>query len=441
MKLDLAINHGHVLINKSGIIAIEKLNVGVKDSKIASFSSTTLDATQVINAKHLHILPGVIDTQVHFREPGLTHKEDLESGSASAAMGGVTSVFEMPNTLPPTTTVERLEEKFKLAQERMWVNYAFYGGASQENLTDLSALESTPGCSGIKIFMGSSFGPLLVATDEGLEKILLQCHRRVIVHAEDEARLQERKSIVMESHDVKQHHVWRDVESALLATERLLKVARKLNKKIHVLHVTTKEEIDLLSRNKDLATFEITPNHLTLTAPDCYERLGTLAQMNPPVREKIHQDVLWRAVRDGLADVIGTDHAPHTLEEKAKQYPQSPSGMPGVQTLVPVMLTHVSEKKLSLQRLVELICDNPRRIFGCNTKGRVDLGYDADFTIVDLKKTRTIENSWIKSRCGWTPFAGMRATGWPTHTIVGGHLVMENDQLLKAGAGQKVLFS
>ncbi len=441
MKLDFAINNGHVLFNKSGIISIEKINVGVRDGKIASFSSNHLEAERKLDAEHLHILPGVIDSQVHFREPGLTHKEDLESGTASAAMGGVTSIFDMPNSQPPTTNVERLQEKFNLAKGRAWVNYAFYGGAARDNLEQISAMESLPGCSGIKIFLGSSFGSLLVDNDEALEKIMSQCHRRVIIHAEDEARLKERKALVLASKDVKQHHVWRDPETCFRATARVLTLARKLNKKVHILHVSTKEEVELLSRNKDLASFEITPNHLTLEAPECYERLGTLAQMNPPIREKSHQDVLWRAVRDGLADVIGTDHAPHTLAEKSQEYPKSPSGMPGVQTLVPVMLTHVSEKKLSLQRLVDLVCENPRHVFGCNTKGRIDLGYDADFTIVDLKKQRVIENSWIKSRCGWTPFDGMKATGWPTHTIVGGQVVMENDQLRIPSLGQKILFS
>jgi len=441
MKHKLAINNGSVVVNHAGQFKIEALNIGIDNGQISALSLHPLEAEQIVDARHLHILPGVIDSQVHFREPGMTQKEDLESGTAGAALGGVTTVFEMPNTQPPTTSPARLEEKFQLAAGRAWVNYAFYGGAANDNLDEISAMENTPGCSGIKIFMGSSFGTLLVDQDDVLEQVLSRCHRRAIIHAEDEARLKERKAIVLASKDVRQHHIWRDPQSALLATERLLRIARKLNKKIHVLHITTKEEVELLARNKDIATFEITPNHLTLVAPDCYERLGSLAQMNPPVREKVHQDALWRAIQDNIADIIGTDHAPHTREEKAKEYPQSPSGMPGVQTLLPVMLTHVHNGKLSLERFVELVCENPRRVFGCQSKGRIDLGLDADFTIVDLKKTRTIENSWIQSRCGWTPFDGMKATGWPTHTIVGGEIIMENDQLLLPGRGKKVLFS
>jgi dihydroorotase len=441
MDFELAINHGQVLIFKNGKILRQELHLGIQQGKIASISSTPLSASTEINAKNLHVLPGVVDTQVHFREPGLTHKEDLETGTKSAAKGGVTSIFEMPNTQPPTVNVEHLNEKFNLALHRAWVNYAFYAGSSAGNIDQISSLENTPGCSGVKIFMGSSFGDLLVDDDVVLEKLMAACHRRVIFHAEDEARLRERKKIVLESKKVTDHPLWRDPESAMIATEKVLRLARKLDRRVHILHVSTAEEVELLRRNKDIATFEITPNHLTLTAPECYERLGSLAQMNPPVREKRHQDALWRAINDGTADVIGTDHAPHTLEEKAKEYPNSPSGMPGVQTLVPVMLTHVKDGRLSLERFVELVGENPRRVFGCNTKGRIDLGLDADFTIVDLNKERVIENSWIASRCGWSPFAGMKAKSWPTHTIVGGKVVMENDQLILPAQGQRILFS
>jgi dihydroorotase len=441
MNLDFAINHGQVLLFKDGKISRQNLHVGVKDGKIASLSSTPLSATREINAKNLQVLPGVIDSQVHFREPGMTHKEDMETGTKSAALGGVTSIFEMPNTQPPTTTVEKLNEKFALAHSRAWVNYAFYAGSGADTIDQIPLLEKIPGCSGVKIFMGSSFGNLLVDDDAVLEKLIMTCQRRIIFHAEDEARLRERKKIVMESKNVVDHTVWRDPQTAIIATEKVLRLARKHGKRVHILHVGTAEEVELLRKNKDLATFEITPNHLTLVAPECYERLGSLAQMNPPVREKNHQDALWKAIVDGTADVIGTDHAPHTLEEKAKEYPGSPSGMPGVQTLVPVMLTHVKDGKLTLERFVELVCENPRRVFGCQSKGRIDLGLDADFTIVDLNKERRIENSWIASRCGWTPFAGMTAKSWPTHTIIAGEVIMENDKLLLPARGQRILFS
>ncbi len=449
MELDFVINHGNVVLPAphsvfslgSRPLIIEPLHIGIKNGKIASLSSTPLTGAITIDARHLHVLPGVIDSQVHFREPGLTHKEDLESGTASAAAGGVTSVFEMPNTQPPTTSQRLLQEKMRLAEGRAWVNYAFYGGGSLDNFDQIAPMEATPGCCGIKIFMGSSFGNLLVKNDEDLESILSRCHRRVAIHAEDEVRLQERKNIFQLNHDVTKHHEWRDPQTAFKATERLLKIAKKLNKKVHILHVSTREEVDVLSRHKDLASFEVTPNHLTFVAPDCYKNLGSLVQMNPPIREIQHQEALWAAIHAGLVDVIGTDHAPHTLDEKAQKYPQSPSGIPGVQTLVPVMLTHVHQKRLSLEKFVELVGENPRRLFGCLSKGRIALGLDADFTIVDLKQGRTIENSWIRSRCGWTPFHGTKATGWPIYTIVAGKMVMSQDELQEPACGRKILFS
>jgi len=441
MIYDLVITNGTVSLPKEKQITSVQINIGIQNGKIAEISASQLQGKTTIDAKHLHILPGVIDSQVHFREPGLIHKEDLESGTRSAALGGVTSVFEMPNTKPSTTTQAAFEEKVQLATNRAWVNFAFYIGASPENIDQLAKLEQLPGCPGVKVFMGSSTGSLLVESDELLEKVFLSGKKRVIIHSEDEFRLKERKNIALESKDVRKHHIWRDVETAVRSTERLLKLARKTGRKVHVLHVTTKEEVEILKKNRDIATFEITPNHLTLWAPDCYEKLGSKAQMNPPVREKTHYDALWLAVQQGYADVIGTDHAPHTLEEKAKQYPDTPSGMPGVQTVVPLFLNHIHNGKLSLSRFVELMCENPRRVFGCQSKGRIEVGLDADFTIVDLKKENIILNSKIASKCGWTPFDGMKVTGWPTHTIVGGDIVMQNDELISAKKGTKVLFS
>lgn len=440
MENDLVIQNGQVLVSKNGLISSQNLHIGIQGGKITTLSTSPLAGKVKIDARHLHVLPGVIDSQVHFREPGLTHKEDLDTGTRSAALGGVTSIFEMPNTKPSTTTRADLEDKFKRAQGRAWVNYGFFIGAAQDNITTLRELEKIPGCPGVKVFMGSSTGSLLVENDESLREILKSGQRRVIVHSEDEFRLRERKHIADTATSAIAHPEWRDAESALRSTERLLRLARETNRKVHVLHVTTKEEIQLLNKYKDIATVEVTPQHLTLFAPDCYEKLGTLAQMNPPIRTKDHLEGLWKGLADGTVDVIGSDHAPHTLEEKSKPYPHSPSGMPGVQTLVPLMLNHINDGRLSLNRFVELVCENPRRVFGCTTKGRIEVGLDADFTLVDLKKQKTIDNSWIASRCGWTPFHGKHVTGWPTHTIVNGSLVMQDDHILGTPCGQKVLF-
>lgn len=419
----------------------QQADIAIKDGRIVKIrDSINEPATQTIEARGLHILPGVIDSQVHFREPGLTHKEDLETGTRAAILGGVTSIFEMPNTNPATTTEELFQDKLNRAKDRAHCNYAFFVGASHDNVGEIARLELLPHCSGVKIFMGSSTGSLLVEDDASLEKILAAGHRRVIVHSEDEMRLRERKHIATDQADVHYHPVWRDVETAVSSTTRLLKIARKTKRPIHVLHVSTGEEMDILKDAKDIATVEVLPQHLTLYAPDCYDRLGTFAQQNPPIREKRHLDRIWKALLDGTVDVIGSDHAPHTREEKERPYPSSPSGVPGVQTLVPIMLNHVHDGRLSLHKFVELVTTNPCRVFGVKSKGRLRQGFDADITIVDLKKEKTIDNSWIASRCGWTPFHGMKVTGWVTHTVVNGKVVMENDQVINPHLGQPVNF-
>jgi len=441
MNLDLLIQNAKVMIFKDGKIQEVQTNVGSAKGKISYIGSDRPAAQKIIDAKGLHLLPGVIDSQVHMREPGMTHKEDLQFGTKAAALGGVTSVFEMPNTVPATTTKELHEDKLSRIQGRASVNYGFFVGGSADNVENLAELENLPGCPGIKVFMGSSTGTLLVEDDLTLEKIFRSGHRRVILHSEDEYRLRERKQIAIDSKDVRNHHVWRDVETAVRSTKRLLALSEKTGRKVHVLHVTTGDEMAILKNHKKLASVEVLPQHLTLFAPDCYERLGTKAQQNPPIREKSHQEALWRALQDGIVDIIGSDHAPHLLEEKDKEYPNTPSGVPGVQTLVPIMLNHIHQGRLSLARFVELVCENPRWVFGCKTKGRIEVGLDADFTLIDLKKERVIENKWIASKCGWTPFDGMKITGWPTTTIIGGTVVMQDDQMLHENLGRMVNFT
>lgn len=433
---DLILKNGTV-VTPGGIL---RTDIAVQDGRIADFGDFT-SARQVIDCQNLHILPGVIDTQVHFREPGLTHKEDLATGTLSAIAGGVTSIFEMPNTDPLTITADALHDKLHRARGRAWCDYAFFVGGCAESAADLHLLEMLPGCCGVKIFMGSSTGSLLAAQDEVILSILKNGTRRVALHAEDEERLKERKSIAEASHDVRDHPQWRDVETALKASGRAVKLARAAGRRIHLLHITSAEEMDFLSQHKDIATIETTPQHLTLAAPECYERLGTLAQMNPPIRDQHHQDALWRAVQNGIVDVLGSDHAPHTREEKSQQYPTSPSGMPGVQTMLPVMLDHVNKGRLTLERLVDLLAHGPQRIYQIARKGRIAIGYDADFAIVDLQKSRTITNKWIQSKCGWTPFDGMRITGWVQGTVLRGHLVMWEDEILESPRGNIIHFT
>lgn len=415
-------------------------DIAVSNGRIAALGSLrSASASEVVDCKGLHILPGVIDTQVHFREPGLTHKEDLESGSRSAVMGGVTAVFEMPNTNPLTVTEEAFTSKVKAGHHRMHCDYAFFIGGTRENVRDLPELERAPGCAGVKVFIGSSTGSLLVEDDDSLKKIFAVIRRRAAFHAEDEYRLNERKNLRIEG-DPRSHPVWRDEVAALMATQRLVSIARESGKRIHVLHISTKEEIEFLRDHKDVATCEATPHHLTLAGPEAYERLGTRAQMNPPVRDAGHLEGIWRGIEQGIIDVLGSDHAPHTLEEKSKTYPASPSGMTGVQTLVPIMLDHVNAGRLSLARFVDLSSAGPARIFNIACKGRIAAGYDADFTIVDMKRSETITNAWTASRAAWTPYDGVRVTGWPVGTFVRGRRVMWQGELVTPSTGETVRF-
>jgi dihydroorotase len=386
------------------------------------------------------VLPGVIDTQVHFREPGHEHKEDIASGTAAAALGGVTAVFEMPNTRPATETPALVADKVRRAAGRAWVDHAFYLGASAANADRLGEWERTPGCCGVKVFMGSSTGSLLVEEDAVLGRILAACHRRIAVHAEDEARLRERKVLIPAGARVEWHPRWRDSETALIATRRLLALAQAARKRVHVLHVSTAEELDLLRAHRDLATVEVSPQHLTLAAPECYARLGTLAQMNPPIRDERHRAALWAAVADGTVDCLGSDHATHTRAEKAAAYPASPSGMPGVQTLLGVMLDHVNAGRLSLTRLVDLTSAGPRRVFGIAGKGRLAVGDDADLVLVDLKARHAITDAEQASKSAWTPFAGLTVTGWPVATLLRGTVVMRDGALLGTPSGRPIDF-
>ena len=432
---DLLLRRGTV-VNHDGI---GRRDIGVRGGRIVALGSfAATDAGTAVDCTGLHILPGIIDTQVHFREPGAIHKEDLESGSLAAVMGGVTAVFEMPNTNPLTVTAEALADKVARATARMHCDFAFFVGGTHANAVDVGELERLPGTAGVKIFMGSSTGDLLVGDDAGLRSILENVRRRVSVHAEDEPRLRERLAERVHG-DPSSHPVWRDVAAALRATTRLLRIARDTGARVHVLHVSTAEEMELLRGEKDLASVEVTPQHLTLDATH-YHTIGTRLQMNPPVREARHRDRLWQAVADGTADILGSDHAPHTLAEKAKPYPESPSGMPGVQTLVPVMLHHVAAGRLTIERFVDMTSHGPSRLFQISGKGRIAAGYDADFTVVDLKRRVVITDTMMKSRSGWTPYDGMTVTGWPVGTVIRGRRVMWEGELTTPSNGAPVRF-
>ena len=369
----LIIKNGSCYINGK----LTKTDIGLSGNKIKKIGNIELNSSKVYDATDKVVLPGIIDTQVHFREPGSTDAEDLESGSKAAVLGGVTSLFEMPNTNPPTANLIEFEKKLQAAKNRMHSNYAFYFGATPNNTDQLAKLKNVEGCCGVKLFAGSSTGNLLVDKESDIEKVISSSDRIVSIHSEDEDIIKLRKKFIKKG-DVHSHPEWRNVECAMSSTRRVVKIAERYNKKIHVLHVTTKEEVDFLAMHKKNVTFETTPQHLTLYAPDCYDKLGTYAQMNPPLRSKEHYDRLWVAIKNNIVDVLGSDHAPHLKVNKDKVYPETPSGMPGVQTIFPVMIDHVNNGKLTLTQLINLMCENPCRIFGIKNKGFIKEGFDAD---------------------------------------------------------------
>ena len=418
---------------------LEKTDIALVGNKIKKIGKIEANITKVFDASNKIVLPGIIDTQVHFREPGSTDREDLESGSRAAILGGVTSVFEMPNTNPPTSNLVEFDKKLNLAKNRMHCNYAFYFGATPENVDQLAKLKGLKGCCGVKLFAGSSTGKLLVDKEADIEKVISQSAKIVSIHSEDEEILNLRKNFIKEG-DVHSHPEWRNTECAMSSTRRVVKIAERYNKQIHVLHVTTKEEVDFLAMHKKNVTFEITPQHLTLYAPDCYDKIGTFAQMNPPIRKKEHHDRLWVAVKNSVVDILGSDHAPHSKEDKNKKYPASPSGMPGVQTILPIMLNHINNEKLNLEKLVKLMCENPCRIFGIKNKGYIKEDFDADLTIIDMNKEQTIKNEMMASKCGWTPFNNMIIKGFPIATIINGKVVMSDGEVVTEGYGEPLEF-
>jgi len=434
----------YTLLIKNGSCYIDgkliKTDIAITENKIKKIGNLDPNSSKVYNAAGKVVLPGIIDTQVHFREPGSTDAEDLESGSRAAVLGGVTSLFEMPNTNPPTANLIEFQKKLAAAKNRMHSNYAFYFGATPKNTEQLSQLKNVEGCCGVKLFAGSSTGNLLVDKEADIEKVISNSDRIVSIHSEDEDIIKLRKKFIRKG-DVHSHPEWRNVECAMSSTRRVVKIAERFNKRIHVLHVTTKEEVDFLAMHKKNVTFETTPQHLTFYAPDCYDKLGTYAQMNPPLRSKDHYDRLWVAIKNNIVDVLGSDHAPHLKINKEKEYPNTPSGMPGVQTIFPVMIDHVNNGKLTLAQLINLMCENPCKIFGIKDKGFIKEGFDADLTIVDMNKEVTIKNEMIASKCGWTPFNNYKVKGFPIGTIINGILVMSEGKILVESKGKPIQFS
>ncbi|MFT8246091.1 dihydroorotase [Roseomonas sp. BN140053] len=425
----------------------ESTDIGVRDGRIAALGDLrTASAAETLDCSGLHILPGLIDPHVHLRDPcqgtGADNSvETLESGTRGGVLGGLCAVFDMPNTSPAITDRTTLDNKRDYVAGHAWCDLGIYVGATKGNIAELPSLELQPNVCAIKVFAGSSTGDLMVEDDASLEAVMRAGRRRIAFHSEDEFRLQARKPEFAGGGPYALHAEWRDVECAFLGTRRLMALAHKTGRPAHILHVSTAEELDYLKDYRELATAELLVNHLTQVAPDAYDRLGGYAVMNPPIRDERHREAAWAAVRDGTVDCIGSDHAPHPRAAKERPWPATAAGLTGVQTLVPIMLDHVAAGRLSLARLVDLMSAGPARVYGVTGKGRLAAGYDADFTVVDLRRRRTIEDSWIASPCGWTPFAGMTCTGWPVMTILRGEAVMREDEILGAPRGAPVRFA
>jgi len=420
---------------------IETADIGVREGRIAAIGDLrTAEAAETLDCRGLHVLPGLIDAHVHLRDPGDASVETLSDGTRAAVLGGLATVFDMPNTAPSITDRARLDWKRDYLQGRAFCDVGLYVGASKRNIAELAELELQPNVCAIKVFAGSSTGDLLVEDDASLEAVMRSGRRRICYHSEDEYRLQERRAMFTPGMPHRNHMVWRDVETALLGTRRLMALARRTGRPAHILHVSTAEELDYLKDFRDVATVEVLLNHLTQT-DEAYDRLGGYAVMNPPIRDARHLEAAWAAVRDGTVDVMGSDHAPHSRAAKERPWPETAAGLTGVQTIVPLMLDHVSAGRLSLTRLVDLMCAGPARVYGAVGKGRLAAGYDADFTVVDMRRQRRIEESWIASPCGWTPFAGHRCTGWPLMTVVRGQVVMREDEVTGPPRGGPVRFA
>ena len=393
-------------------------------------------ADEVVEAAGLHLLPGVIDDQVHFRDPGLTHKEDLRTGSRACAAGGVTSFLEMPNTVPQTVTVEALAEKLDRASRRCIVNYGFYIGATTENLDELVRATRTPG---IKIFIGSSTGNMLVDDQECLEAIFAETTLPITAHCEDEAMVRANAAALTPPLTIEDHSRIRDHRAAVTATLRAIDLATRHNHRFHVLHVSTAEEVAILAQRSDFITAEACPHHLFLDTSD-YARLGTLAQMNPSLKTADDRAALWRGLADGAIQILATDHAPHTLEEKRAPYPASPSGVPAVELFLPLMLNEVNRGRCSLQNLATWMSDGPARIWDIVGKGRIEPGYDADLVLVDMAMEREVRNEDQHCKCGWTPWHGTRLQGWPVRTWVGGRTVFADGRVATEPRGEELVF-
>ncbi len=423
-------------VSSQGIITQDVLLESGKISKLGKIADRY--AEEIIDAGHLFLIPGALDPQVHFRDPGLTWKEDLRTGSMAAAAGGVTSFFDMPNTKPSTITIEAMAERKRVAAEKCVVNYNFFIGATNTNLDVLNKVENVPG---IKIFMGSSTGDLLVSAVKDLDEIFGNGSRLIAVHAEDDDIINAAQATYKNSTDFNHHQFVRPPEAALKATMLAVELAIKYQRRLHILHMTTLDEVRYLEiqKSKGPISAEVCPQHLVLSAPSVYNKLGAYAQMNPPIRDITHSEALWNGLVNGIIDCIATDHAPHTHEEKAKPFGEAPSGMPGVETSLPLMLDRANRGMCKVEDVVKWMCEKPVELYKVQNKGYIREGFDADLVLVDMEKQKTIENGKLMTKVNWSPYHGWTTQGWPVMTIVNGNVVFNEGAIDDSVKGSEII--
>ena len=401
---------------------------------------------QIINASGKYLLPGIIDDQVHFREPGLTWKGDIESESRAAIAGGITSFMEQPNTVPNAVTQELLEEKYQIAAEKSFANYSFLMGGTNDNLEEV--LKTNPrNVAGIKLFLGSSTGNMLVDNPETLEKIFSSTKMLIAVHCEDEATIRKNTESFKEQYGdeipVTAHHLIRSEEACYISSSKAIELAKKTGARLHIFHLSTAKEMELFRNDIPLKdkkiTAEVCVHHLFFTNED-YETKGNFIKWNPAVKTQKDKDGLWEALLEYRIDVIATDHAPHTLEEKSQNYLKAPSGGPLVQHALNVMLENFKNDKISLEKIVEKMCHNPAILFQIEKRGFIKEGFKADLVLVDLNEKYTVAKENILYKCGWSPFEGTEFHSKITHTFVNGFLAFENGKVSEEKYGERLLF-
>jgi len=436
MKKEKILLKNGTLVSSEGSFEKDLL---IENGKIVK--SGNVGGARVIDCKGKMILPGLIDVHVHFREPGANYKEDWTTGSSAAVAGGVTTVCDMPNNTPPTTSVENLEKKRALIKGRSYCNYGLYIGYDGKNLNEIKKAKNI---AGVKVYVANSTGNMGVS-NEALKKLFKEFEGRIVTHAEDEGMIEKNSKEFLAEFENREidpavHSKIRSVESAESAVKLVCGLAKKSKAKLHVAHVSCDAEVEVIAKHKKFGvTCEVAPHHLLLSDDD-YSICKNFIKVNPPVRSRLDVFSMWKNLKFGVIDMIATDHAPHTIEEKEQSYEKAPSGVPELDTLLPIFLNTVNDEGMTIEELVGYLCEKPAQIFGIKNKGFLKEGYDADIVVVDMDIEKKVERANLFSKCGWSPYEGSNFKGWPVMTFVGGELVFEEGKIVGEKVGREVEF-